>query len=119
MQQHKGLQLLRNVPPVAQAVLDDDARGQALQHGVVDGLDSVAGELLLVQQVARSLLEGIGAVEVAAARDQQVHDVRVAVGRRHVQGAEAGTTTTTTWVRRRSPGHKRGVLPRLARRQGY
>lgn len=80
MQQDEGLQLLGDVPPVLEAVLDDGPGGEALQGGVVYGLDDVPGELLLVQEVAGSLLEGIGAVEMGPGWNQQVHDVRVAVG---------------------------------------
>lgn len=70
VQQHEGLEPLRDVSAVRQAVFDDGARGQTLQGGVVDGLDQVLGHLLLVQQIARRLLEGVGAVEVRAAGDQ-------------------------------------------------
>ncbi|XP_016358873.1 uncharacterized protein LOC107701388 [Sinocyclocheilus anshuiensis] len=87
VQQHEGLQPLGDVPAVRQAVFDDGARRQTLQRGVVDGLDQVLGQLLLVQQVAGRLLEGVGAVEVRAAGDQQVHDVGVVVGRSHMQRA--------------------------------
>ena len=54
---------------------------------MVDGLDDVPGQLLLVQEVAGRLLGGIGAVKVSPARNQQVHDVRVAVGRGDVKRA--------------------------------
>ncbi len=87
VQQHEGLQPLGDVPAVRQAVFDDGARRQTLQRGVVNGLDQVLGQLLLVQQVAGRLLEGVGAVEVRAAGDQQVHDVGVVVGGGHMQRA--------------------------------
>ncbi len=87
VQQHEGLQPLGDVPAVRQAVFDDGARRQTLQRGVVNGLDQVLGQLLLVQEVAGRLLEGVGAVEVRAAGDQQVHDVGVVVGGGHMQRA--------------------------------
>lgn len=65
VQQDEGLQLLGDVAPVLQAVLDDGPGGEALQGGVVYGLDDVPGQLLLIQEVAGSLLEGIGAVEMS------------------------------------------------------
>ena len=87
VQQDEGLQLLGDAALVRQAVRDDGTGSQTLQGGVVDGLDQVLGHLLLVQQVTGRLPEGVGAVEVRAARDQQVHDVGLVVGRRHVQRA--------------------------------
>lgn len=87
MEQDKGFQLLGNVPPVVEAVLDDGPGSEALQRGVVDGLDDVPGQLLLVQEVAGRLLEGVGAVEVIPAGNQQVHDVGVTVGCSYVEGA--------------------------------
>lgn len=87
VQQHEGLEPLGDISAVRQAMFDDGARSQTLQGGVVDGLDQVLGHLLLVQQIAGRLLEGVGAVEVRAAGDQQVHDVGVVVGRRHVERA--------------------------------
>lgn len=80
MEQDEGLQFLRDVPPILQAVLDDGPGGEALQGGVVYGLDDVPGQLLLIQEVAGSLLEGVGAVEMRSGRYQQVHYVRVTVG---------------------------------------
>ncbi|TNN55927.1 hypothetical protein EYF80_033863 [Liparis tanakae] len=67
VEQDEGLQLLGDVPPVVEAVLDDGPGGQALQRGVVYGLDYIPGQLLLVQEVAGHLLEGVGAVEVSPA----------------------------------------------------
>lgn len=65
VQQDEGLQFLGDVSPILEAVLDDGPGGEALQGGVVYGLDDVPGQLLLVQEVAGSLLEGIGAVEMS------------------------------------------------------
>lgn len=65
VEQNEGLQLLGDVSPIAQAVLDDGSGSEALQRGVVDGLNDVPGQLLLVQEVAGGLLEGVGAVEVS------------------------------------------------------
>lgn len=65
VQQDEGLQFLGDVSPILEAVLDDGPGGEALQGGVVYGLDDVPGKLLLVQEVAGSLLEGIGAVEMS------------------------------------------------------
>lgn len=87
VEQDEGFQLLGNVPPVVEAVLDDGPGSEALQRGVVDGLDDVPGQLLLVQEVAGRLLEGVGAVEVIPAGNQQVHDVGVTVGCGYVEGA--------------------------------
>lgn len=70
-----------------EAVLDDGPGGEALQRGVVYGLDDILGQLLLVQEVAGRLLEGVGAVEVSPPGNQQIHDVRVAVVRGDVEGA--------------------------------
>lgn len=65
MQQDEGLQFLGDVSPILEAVLDDGPGGEALQSGVVYGLDDVPRQLLLIQEVAGSLLEGIGAVEMS------------------------------------------------------
>jgi len=67
VEQDEGLELLGDVPPVDEAVLDDGPGGQALQRGVVYGLDYIPGQLLLVQEVAGHLLEGVGAVKVSPA----------------------------------------------------
>lgn len=66
-------------------MLDDDPGSEALQRGVVNGLDDVPGQLLLVQEVAGSLLEGVGAVKVSPEGDQQVHNVGVTVGCSYVE----------------------------------
>lgn len=79
VQQDEGLQLLGDVSPILEAVLDDGPGGEALQGGVVYGLDDVPGQFLLIQEVTGSLLKGIGAVEMSPGWNQQVHDVRVAV----------------------------------------
>lgn len=65
MQQDEGLQFLGDVSSILEAVFDDGPGGEALQGGVVYGLDDVPGQLLLIQEVAGSLLEGIGAVEMS------------------------------------------------------
>lgn len=67
VEQDKGFQFLRDVSPVVEAVLDDGPGGEALQGGVVYGLDNIPGQLLLVQEVAGRLLEGVGAVEMSPA----------------------------------------------------
>lgn len=54
---------------------------------MVNGLDDIPGQLLLIQEVAGRLLEGVGAVEVSPPGNEQVHDVRVTVGCRYVEGA--------------------------------
>jgi len=54
---------------------------------VVYGLDYIPGKLLLVQEVAGCLLEGVGAVKVSPAGYQQVHDVRMTVGCGYVKWA--------------------------------
>lgn len=75
-------------------MLDDGPGGEALQRGVVYGLDYVPGQLLLVQDIVGRLLEGVGAVEVSPARYQQVHDVGVTVGCGYVKGAGGLEETT-------------------------
>lgn len=68
-------------------MLDDGPGGEALQRGVVYGLDDIPSQLLLVQEVESRLLEGVSAVEVGPAGDEQVHDVGVAVGGSDVERA--------------------------------
>lgn len=91
VEQDEGFQLPGNVSPVVEAVLDDDPGSEALQRGVVNGLDDVPGQLLLIQEVAGGLLEGVGAVEVSPGGDQQVHDVRVTVGCSYVERTDRNT----------------------------
>lgn len=98
MEQDEGFQLPGNVSPVVQAVLDDGPGSEALQRGVVNGLDDVPGELLLIQEVAGGLLEGVGAVEVSPRGDQQVHDVRVTVGRSDVERTDGNTDRYKTFL---------------------
>lgn len=90
MQQDEGLQFLWDVSPVVEPVLDDGPGGQALQGGVVDGLDDVPGQLLSIQEVTRRLLERVCAVEMTPAGNQQVHYVWVTVGGGHVKRTEGG-----------------------------
>lgn len=88
MQQDEGLQFLWDVSPVVEAVLDDGPGSQALQGGVVYGLDDVPGQLLRIQEVTGRLLERVCGVKMAAAGNQQVHDVWVPVGRGDVKRAD-------------------------------
>lgn len=79
VEQDKGLQFLRDVSLVFQAMLNDNPGGEALQRGVVYGLDDIPGQLLLIQEVTGGLLEGVSAVKVSPTGNEQVHDVRVTV----------------------------------------
>lgn len=85
VQQDEGLQLLWDASPVVEPVLDDGPGGQALQSGVVYGLDDVPGQLLRVQEVTGGLLERVCAVKMTPAGNQQVHYVWVTVGGGHVK----------------------------------
>lgn len=59
---------------------------------MVNGLDDIPGQLLLIQEIAGCLLEGVGAVKVSPTGNQQVHNVGVAIGCSYMEGA--GKTQT-------------------------
>lgn len=65
---------------------------------MVYGLDDIPGQLLLVQEVAGRLLEGIGAVKVSPTGNQQVHDVRVTIRRSYVEGAARDINRTDAYT---------------------
>lgn len=111
MQQDEGLQFLWDVSPVVEPVLDDGPGRQALQGGVVYGLDDVPGQLLCIQEVTGGLLERVCAVKMTPAGNQQVHYVWVAVGCSDVKRTEE----EERWVFKIKPFENRDDQTRAAR----
>lgn len=85
VQFNEGFQLLGDETLVGNLVLVQGASSKALEGDVVEGLHHALGEQLLIQQLIRRLLEGVGGVHVGSGLHQGTHDQRAVVAGGDVQ----------------------------------